>query len=247
MTPEERQLITGLFDRMRAFALTGKDAEAESLIKQQVGSLPDASYMLVQSTLVLEQALQQADARVKALEEEVRTLQETQQRAPSAGSGSFLGGLFGSRAAEPERGASVPAVGARATPSVYGGPSSAWGAPQAGMQPPGAQTAPPPQPSRGGFLQGAMATAAGVAGGMLAANAISSWLGGSHTHTGASTASTTSAQQTQPTAADTSTGSGATQASHQTDQAGGETQPGNYHDAAYEDDGGWFDGGDFDA
>ena len=71
MTPEERQLITGLFDRMRGFALTGKDGEAEALIKQQVGSLPDAPYMLVQSVLVQEHALQQADGRVKELEEQV--------------------------------------------------------------------------------------------------------------------------------------------------------------------------------
>jgi uncharacterized protein len=236
MTPEERQLITGLFDRMRAFALTGKDSEAESLIKQQAGSLPDAPYMLVQSVLVLEQALQQADGRVKALEEQVRSLQETEQRAPSAGTGSFLGGLFGSRVSEPERGPSVPAVGARATPSVYGSGQSAWGAPQSGTP-----TAPPP-PTGGSFLQSAMATAAGVAGGMLAASAISSWLGGSgNTHTG----STASAQQTQPTAADTTTG-GATPASHQTDPSG-EPQGDSYHQAAYEDDGGWFGGDDFEA
>ena len=76
MTPEERQLITGLFDRMRGFALAGKDGEAEALIKQQVGSLPDAPYMLVQSVLVQEHALQQADSRIKELEEQVRALEE---------------------------------------------------------------------------------------------------------------------------------------------------------------------------
>ena len=104
MTPEERQLITGLFDRMRGFALTGKDGEAEALIKQQVGSLPDAPYMLVQSVLVQEHALQQADSRIKELEEQVRALEEAPQRAPAPGAGSFLGGLFGSRAApEPDR------------------------------------------------------------------------------------------------------------------------------------------------
>ena len=96
MTPEECQLITGLFDRMRGFALSGKDGEAEALIKAQVSNLPDAPYMLVQSVLVQEHALQQADARIKALEEQVRSLQEVQQQAQAAPSGgSFLGGLSG--------------------------------------------------------------------------------------------------------------------------------------------------------
>jgi hypothetical protein len=241
MTPEERQLITGLFDRMRGFALTGKDGEAETLIKQQVGSLPDAPYMLVQSVLVQEHALQAADSRIKALEEQVRALQEAQQ-APAPGAGSFLGGLFGSRAApEPDRSASVPAVGARATPSVYGG-QAAWAAPQAGTQPPGTQPgAPAAPPQGGGFLRSAMATAAGVAGGMLAANAISSLLGGSG-NANAGTPTSTAAEQAQGTGGgDTTTG--ANQASHT-----GESPGQDYHEAAHEDDdGGWFggDGDDF--
>ena len=251
MTPEERQLVTGLFDRMRGFALTGKDGEADALIKQQVGSLPDAPYMLVQSVLVQEHALQQADSRVKELEEQVRALEEVQQRAPAPGAGSFLGGLFGSRAApEPDRQpdrASVPAIGGRATPSAYSG-RSAWAAPQAGTQPPGAlSAAPQAAPQGGGFLQSAMATAAGVAGGMLAANAISSWMGG-HANTGASTANAgANAGSTAATPpADAShrrryATPGASQASQT-----GETPP-QVHEAAHEDDGGWFggDGGDF--
>ena len=40
MTPDERQLITGLFDRMRAFALPLKDREAETLINQAVRAMP---------------------------------------------------------------------------------------------------------------------------------------------------------------------------------------------------------------
>src|SRR5215813_8114409 len=120
MTPEERQLVTGLFDRMRSYSVPEKDAEAEALISERVRAVPDSPYMLVQSVLVQEQALEQADNRIKALEEQVRTL-ESQQR-PAAGTGSFLGGLFGSRpAAEPSRSPSVPLVGSRATPPVYAG------------------------------------------------------------------------------------------------------------------------------
>jgi hypothetical protein len=263
MTPEERQLITGLFDRMRGFTLTGKDGEAETLIKQQVGSLPDAPYMLVQSVLVQEHALQQADSRVRELEEQVRELEEEAQRraAPAAaGAGSFLGGLFGSRAApetdrQPERGVSVPAVGARATPSVYGERSGAWGAQQGGTQPPpgafGAAPQAAPQATGGGFLQSAMATAAGVAGGVLAANAISSWMGSGHGNTGAANAGTATAtpQQTPPAAADTAAAGGTTQASNN-NHSTSETPPQDVHEAAHQDDGGWFGGddggGDFD-
>ena len=58
MTPEERQLIAGLFDRMRSYGAPEKDREAEALINQSVRANPDAPYMLVQSVLVQEQALQ---------------------------------------------------------------------------------------------------------------------------------------------------------------------------------------------
>ncbi len=120
MTPEERQLVTGLFDRMRNYTLPEKDGEAEALINERVRAVPDSAYMLVQSVLVQEQALQAADERIRALEEQVRAL-EAQQRQPS--SGGFLGGLFGSRssAPEPARGPSVPVIGARATPPLYAG------------------------------------------------------------------------------------------------------------------------------
>ncbi len=190
MTPEERQLIAGLFDRMRGFSLADKDGEAEALIDRQVAGLRDAPYMLVQSVLVQEHALQQADARIKELEEQVRALESAPQQQP-AGSGSFLGGLFGSRpAAEPARGASsVPAIGARATPSVY---DSRQGWTQQGTGPqPGGPFAQAAQPAGGGFLRSAMATAAGVAGGMLVAGAIGNMLGGHSAN-----ASTGASQQT---------------------------------------------------
>ena len=74
MTPEERQLITGLFDRMRSFGTPEKDREAEAIINEAVRSTPDAAYMLVQSVLVQEHALQEAGNRIKDLEEQVRTL-----------------------------------------------------------------------------------------------------------------------------------------------------------------------------
>lgn len=50
--------------------------------------------MLVQSTLIQEQALEAANTRLQETEERMRVLEEELQRRPSV-SGSFLGGLFG--------------------------------------------------------------------------------------------------------------------------------------------------------
>jgi uncharacterized protein len=173
VTPEDRQLIAGLFDRMRSFGVPAKDREAEALINQSMSATPDAPYMLVQSVLVQEHALQQASTRIQDLEENLRTLQRDQQ-GQASGSGSFLGGLFGgARPASERRGdGSVPEVGARATPSAYGD-QSPWAQGQSVPQ----QRA-PVSPASGGFLQSAMSTVAGVAGGVLAAGAIRDLLGG---------------------------------------------------------------------
>ena len=173
MTPEERQLITSLFDRMRSFAVPAKDKEAEALISQSTQALPDAPYMLVQSVLVQEQALQQASARIRDLEETVRALKSA-QGGQASGAGSFLGGLFGGGrpASEPHADSSVPQAGTRAAVSASGDPSP-WSRGQSASQQQSAM------PASGGFLRSAMTTAAGVAGGMLAAGAIRDLLGGS--------------------------------------------------------------------
>jgi hypothetical protein len=239
MTPEERQLITGLFDRMRGFALGEKDGEAEALINQQMTVVRDAPYMLVQSVLVQEHALREADNRIKALEEQVRALEGERERRPS-GAGSFLGGLFGGgsgpdAAGAPARGASVPSVGARATPPLYDS-RSAWtpppqGGPQAGVPP-----VPGPQPG-GGFLQNAMSTAAGVAGGMLLGSALGSLLGG-HAHT--ATTHAENAPSTQEHGATTSNEGGTTDAAQHDE----DVRQDALQDAADDDDGGWFGGDD---
>ena len=89
MTPEERQLIAGLFDRMRSYGLPDKDREAETLISQSVRANPDAPYMLVQSVLVQEQALQAANDRVTQLEDELRELRGD-ARAPARWAASLV-------------------------------------------------------------------------------------------------------------------------------------------------------------
>src|SRR5215472_9512175 len=75
MNADERQLITQLFERMRNYGAPEKDREAEALINQLVRANPDAVYMLVQSVLVQEQALEAANARVQELEEQLRSME----------------------------------------------------------------------------------------------------------------------------------------------------------------------------
>jgi hypothetical protein len=173
MSPEERQLLTGLFDRLRGAANNPRDKEAEALIADETRSQPYAPYLLAQTVIVQDQALRAANERLQELEARVKDLE---QQAASARSGSFLGGLgslFGGNAPPPPRPRSaVPPSGApwqQQPPQGwqqpgYGQPypqqaqPGPWGAPQAGQG--------------GSFLKGALGTAAGVAGGVLLADSI---------------------------------------------------------------------------
>lgn len=199
MTPEERQLISDLFDRMRSNGAVDKDRDAESFINQSARQTPDAAYLLVQSVLAQEHYLQQAAARIedleaqtRELEDQVAQMQQAQSTQRSSG-GSFLGGIFGggSRQPEPQQPArsagSVPAFGRRpaASSGSFGQPGSPWSQQPAqsgstgGFGQPGyGQPQPAAQSSGPSFMRSAMTTAAGVAGGMLAANAISGMLKG---------------------------------------------------------------------
>jgi hypothetical protein len=169
MTPEERNLISGLFDRLGQASIQGKDAEADQLIRNKVAEIPAAPYMLVQSLLVMQQAVANAQSRIGALEKQLAERDPAPNTQPAGG--SFLAGvasLFG--------GGQSHAQPQRATPQPPPPP-------QAPMQPaqPQAYGYPPPVPQPaargGGFLQGALTTAAGVAGGALLFQGIEGLLG----------------------------------------------------------------------
>ena len=176
MTPDERNMITGLFDRMRAQGAIPKEYEAEQLINSQVRQIPDSAYMLVQSVLVGEQTLNATAQRIEELEARIR---ELESKGSQASGGSFLGGLFGggNKSAATSVPTSRPSMPAN---SPWGNAGAQGGQPQY-QQPPmqqGGYAQQPPQRAGGGFMAQAMTTAAGVAGGMLAANAISNMMGG---------------------------------------------------------------------
>jgi uncharacterized protein len=167
MTPEERNLISGLFDRLSQASSQGKDAEADQLIRSKVSEIPAAPYMLVQSLLVMQQAVANAQSRISALEKQLTERDPAPSTQPAGG--SFLAGvasLFGGGQshAQPQRATTPPPPPPPMQPAQ----------PQAYGYPP-----PVPQPAArgGGFLQGALTTAAGVAGGALLFQGIEGLLG----------------------------------------------------------------------
>lgn len=198
LTPEERQAITDLFDRLRANGLPEKDAEAEALINQLIRRTPDSAYMLVQSVLIQEQQIaeyegymDQQEARIKELEDQLNG-----GRAPAqSSSGGFLGGARRGAAPAPrdsyqdDRGSGMPSIGSRSGPGRYDTspdrqPQQPWRGREssyAGGQGPGMGGPPPqqqPQQGGGGFLRTAATVAAGVAGGALLSNTLGGMFGG---------------------------------------------------------------------
>lgn len=185
MTPDERQLIDQLFQRIGEASRSApdKDHEADALIRAYVSRQPDAPYLLAQTVLVQEQALNAAQQRLQELERQVEeTRRQTEANQPRPSGRSFLsGGLF---AGGGPWGRSAPQQQqpASAQPGYSPGYPSP-GYPPPGYPPPGygptGQPAPwgAQQSGGGGFLRSAMTTAAGVAGGALLFEGIQSLLG----------------------------------------------------------------------
>ncbi len=178
MTPQERDLITTLLTRLQnAGAGQPKDAEAEALIRQELAGQPDAPYYLVQTVLIQDLSLHQAQQRIAELQQQLAAA------APKSSGTSFLGGLFGHREPAPSVPAPAPAPppgpwsrGPNVAP-LAGGPGYAQPgyAPQQGYAPAGAMAG--FGSAGGGFLRSAAATAAGIAGGALLFEGISSLFG----------------------------------------------------------------------
>ena len=217
MTPEERNLITGLFDRMRSYGNVEKEREADQMISSLIRQNPDSPYMLVQSVLIQDQAMVTANDRVQQLEARVRDLEQAAQSSQQSSGGSFLGGLFGGGHSRPAP-TSVPPT--RSAPP----PNSPWGQPQPqqggyAQQPQGypMQQAAPGR-AGGGFMAQAMTTAAGVAGGMLAANAITSMMHGHPSYNPAAGTDQTANDASQDAAQDQQTASDAQQDAQQDQQ-----------------------------
>jgi hypothetical protein len=181
MTPEERQMLAGLFERINATASTPRDPQAEALINDAVRAAPFAPYVLSQTVLVQQQALEAAARRVSELEATARQAAEQSQ-----GQGSFLGNLgktiFGGTAPSPSpRPGYEPSAGQRPPappPQGYAPPQpQGYPPPQGNPGQPGPWSAPQPS-AGGGFLANAASTALGVGGGLALGNLIGGLFGG---------------------------------------------------------------------
>jgi uncharacterized protein len=180
MTPQERELVTGLFDRLATLENQPRDADAERTIIEGLRRAPNAAYALVQTALVQDEALKRANAHIQELEGRAGGEPAGQ---PTGFLDSMRDALLGRR--EAPRGGSVPSVRPGQAPYQGQGPASAG----TGFQndptlAPGAafRQAPmtPPMAPGGSFLGTAASAAAGVIGGSLLLDGIRSMMGHGH-------------------------------------------------------------------
>lgn len=180
MTPQERQLVDDLFDRLSKVEGAPRDPDAAGAIAQGLRKAPNALYALVQTVLLQDEALKRAHSRIQELEG------EDEQPQPGGFLDSMRETIFGQA---PQRG-SVPNV---RPPALPGRPTwnsgqvmqqaqdpgqysqAPYGQPQG--QPYGAQQA-PMGGGGGSFLGTAAAAAAGMVGGSLLLGSIRSMMGG---------------------------------------------------------------------
>src|SRR5471030_448087 len=183
MNSEEQTLIDGLFSRLQQAETDSapRDAQAEARIKEHLTRQPAAGYFMTKEILVQEAAIKSLDEQNKQQTQQIQQLQDELQQAkaqasaPAPASGGFLSSIFGGGSRDPQ-----PAPTQSAPPSTGGWreparpsfnsqpPQQNYGAPQQNYAP--QQQA----PVGSGFLGGALKTAAGVAGGVMLAEGISS-------------------------------------------------------------------------
>ncbi len=189
MTPQERQLVDDLFDRLSKVEGGPQDPDALNAIAQGQRKAPNALYALVQTVLLQDEALKRAHERIQQLEGGAT------DQAPQGGFlDSMRDALFGGAQAPAQNAprGSVPNVrpgepsrAAWNTGQVMGQPQGGYGQQGYGQQ--GGYGQPPmgqPTPQQGGgggsFLGTAAAAAAGVVGGSLLLNSIKGMMGGGH-------------------------------------------------------------------
>ena len=107
MTPQERQLMAQLFDRLASLENAPRDADAEAMIREGFRRAPNAAYPLVQTVLLQDEALKAANARIQEYEQQYgQPQQQQEQQQPRGFLDSMRDSLFGR---EEPRG-SVPRV-----------------------------------------------------------------------------------------------------------------------------------------
>jgi hypothetical protein len=161
MTAQEQQMIDGLIERIRSTQVEDKDLDAERYLQQGLAGSPDALYILAQTVLVQQYGLQQAQQQIQQLQ---AALDEARQHAQQSGGGGFLSKIFGGGSNQQQQQPQYQPVNNSGYPP-QGYPPQGYAAPAYAPvygQPVGYGA------GGGGFLRGALQTAAGVAMGEMA-------------------------------------------------------------------------------
>jgi hypothetical protein len=167
MTPQEQEMLGDLIERVKKTQLAEKDMDAEQMLQQGLGQNPDALYILAQTVLVQKYALEQAQAQLAQAKAQIEQMQQHPEPKHAT---SFLGSLLGRNDA--------PAPPPPPPPQAYP-PQPVQAYPQyAPVGAPPQYGAPMGMGGGGGFLRGAMQTAAGVAAGALAFEGVESLMHG---------------------------------------------------------------------
>jgi uncharacterized protein len=144
MTPAERDLATILLDRLNKIGGQPRDPEAETLIRETTAVRTDAPYSLLQTVLIQDLSLHNAQSRITDLETQLTETKRASSAPPSfLGSPSFLGAVFGS---------GEPSGGVRTSNMPPGGPGNGPGPLATTAQPPVSLKAAPrhlPMPAMG--------------------------------------------------------------------------------------------------
>ena len=177
MTPQERDLITILLNRLNRTEGHPKDPEADTLIREMAVGRPNAPYSLVQTVLIQDLSLHDAQNRITDLQTQLTETTHASSAPPSfLGGPSFLGAVFG-----PGEPWGAVRTGNMAPSGLAANPTGLATTPQPGYAPKQGPAAPSPPGtgwiSGGGFLRSAAITAAGIAGGALLFEGIQSMFG----------------------------------------------------------------------
>src|SRR5579872_4330138 len=105
MTPQERQLVDDLFDRLSKMESAPRDPDATAAIAQGLRIAPNALYPLVQTVLVQDEALRRANDRIQQLEAQLDGPHQQQGQG-----GGFLDSMRGAIFGQSPSSGSVPNV-----------------------------------------------------------------------------------------------------------------------------------------
>ncbi|MGZ4980592.1 MAG: DUF2076 domain-containing protein [Methylobacter sp.] len=227
MNTQERDQLNQFLKQLIEVKLTEKNTEAETMIREAATRQPDAAYLLVQRSMLLEQALNEAKTQISALQNQL------QQSSSASSTGRFFGNDPWAQA--PFKASAVSGAGNYQIPAAAAASTGAGNAPFS-------QVAPQTTGSGvGSFLGNVATTAAGVVAGSFLFQGIENLMGHHQSGWGQ-----------QPLGEQMTENTVINNYYSDSDQPemtghGNDFMASNESDSFFEDNGGFFDGGDGDS